>query len=25
MNIAGLAVNYLALLYLTFFYRWKDV
>jgi hypothetical protein len=25
MNIAGLAVNYLALLYLTLFYRWKDV
>jgi len=23
MNIAGLAVNYLALLYLTFFYRWE--
>jgi hypothetical protein len=22
MNIAGLVVNYLALLYLTFFYRW---
>ncbi|HWA89258.1 MAG TPA: hypothetical protein VG889_04440 [Rhizomicrobium sp.] len=23
MNIAGLAVNYLALLYLTFLYRWE--
>jgi len=24
MNIAGLAVNYVALLYLTFFYRWES-
>ncbi|MBV9991185.1 MAG: hypothetical protein JOZ72_07810 [Alphaproteobacteria bacterium] len=23
MNLAGLVVNYLALLYLTFFYRWE--
>jgi hypothetical protein len=23
MNIAGLALNYVALLYLTFFYRWE--
>lgn len=23
MNLAGLGVNYLALLYLTFFYRWE--
>jgi len=24
MNVAGLVVNYLALLYLTFFYRWES-
>ncbi len=24
MNLAGLAVNYVALLYLTFFYRWES-
>jgi hypothetical protein len=24
MNIAGLVVNYLGLLYLTFFYRWRS-
>lgn len=24
MNMAGLAVNYIALVYLTFFYRWEN-